>query len=389
MIARSITPQIEEALTFFPVVGIIGPRQVGKTTLAKLIQQQIAKPTLFLDLERDTDLQKLAEPELYLQQHLDKCVIIDEVQNLPKLLPLLRWLVDQDRKPARFILTGSASPDIIRGSTETLAGRIAYFELTPFSLPEIINVKSQPEHWFRGGFPDALFAPNDRMTELWLGNFIETFLQRDLRRMGFDITIPAMDRLLKMLASLHGSLLNVEGISKSLGISTNTVKKYLDILEGSFLLRRLQPFHANLSKRLVRSPKIYLRDSGLLHRLLGISTLDQLQGSVWLGTSWEGYVIEEIIRALGKSYEFTFFRTQTGAEVDLVIKTPQGKLALIEIKYSVNPVPSKGFYSAVEDLKPDFQYIILPEGEAWDRSQGVRVSGLSTFLKEELKNFAL
>jgi predicted AAA+ superfamily ATPase len=389
MIARSITPQIEEALTFFPVVGIIGPRQVGKTTLAKIIQQQIAKPTLFLDLERDTDLQKLAEPELYLQQHLDKCVIIDEVQNLPKLLPLLRWLVDQDRKPARFILTGSASPDIIRGSTETLAGRIAYFELTPFSLPEIISVKSQPGHWFRGGFPDALFAPNDRMTELWLGNFIETFLQRDLRRMGFDITIPAMDRLLKMLASLHGTLLNVEGISKSLGISTNTVKKYLDILEGSFLLRRLQPFHANLSKRLVRSPKIYLRDSGLLHRLLGVSTLDQLQGIVWLGTSWEGYVIEEIIRALGKSYEFTFFRTQTGAEVDLVIKTPQGKLALIEIKYSVNPVPSKGFYSAAEDLKPDFQYIILPEGEAWDRSMGVRVSGLSTFLKEELKNFAL
>jgi len=389
MIARSITPQIEEALTFFPVVGIIGPRQVGKTTLAKIIQQQIAKPTLFLDLERDTDLQKLSEPELYLQQHLDKCVIIDEVQNLPKLLPLLRWLVDQDRKPARFILTGSASPDIIRGSTETLAGRIAYFELTPFSLPEIISVKSQPEHWFRGGFPDALFASNDRMTELWLGNFIETFLQRDLRRMGFDITIPAMDRLLKMLASSHGTILNLEALSRSLGISTNTVKKYLDILEGSFLLRRLQPFHANLSKRLVRSPKIYLRDSGLLHRLLGVSTLDQLQGIVWLGTSWEGYVIEEIIRALGKSYEFTFFRTQTGAEVDLVIKTPQGKLALIEIKYSVNPVPSKGFYSAAEDLKPDFQYIILPEGEAWDRSQGVRVSGLSTFLKEELKNFAL
>jgi uncharacterized protein len=385
MIQRAILPQIQEALTFFPVVGIIGPRQVGKTTLAKILEKTAHQPTLFLDLERDSDRQKLAEPEFFLQQYMARCVIIDEIQNIPTLLPLLRWLIDQDRRPARFILTGSASPDIIKDNTETLAGRIAYFELMPLSLLEIGELKSQNEHWYRGGFPDALLAPTSTLSEMWLGNFIETFLQRDIRRIGYEITIPAMERLLKVLASISGNLLNIEDISRTLGINNATIKKYLDILEGSFLIRRLLPFYANTTKRLVRSPKIYIRDTGLLHRLLGIRDFEQLQGSIWFGNSWETYVIEEIVKTGGKSFEYSFYRTQAGAEVDLILRGASGKLTVIEIKYSSNPVPSKGFYSAVEDIKPDFQYIIVPEGDSWQRSENLKVCGLFWFLKHELE----
>ena len=384
MIQRSILPQVQQALGYFPVVGIIGPRQVGKTTLAKILEKGLNKPTLFLDLERDSDRQKLAEPELFLQQYTDRCIIIDEIQNIPTLLPLIRWLVDQDRRPARFILTGSASPDIIKGSTETLAGRIAYFELMPFSLLEIGDIKSQTEHWFRGGFPDSLLAPNAALSEMWLGNFIETFLQRDIRRIGYDITVPSMERLLKVVASTSGSLLNIDGLSNSLGISAITVKKYLDILEGSFLLRRLQPFYVNTTKRLVRSPKIFIRDTGLLHRLMGIRDFEQLHGSMWLGNSWETYVIEEITRVGGKSFEYSFYRTQSGTEVDLVLRGSSGKLTMIEIKYSVNASPSKGFHSVAEDLKPDFKYIIVPEGDMWERASAVFVCGLRWFLTHEM-----
>jgi uncharacterized protein len=384
MIQRAILPQIQEALTFFPVVGIIGPRQVGKTTLAKILEKTAHQPTLFLDLERDSDRQKLAEPEFFLQQYMDRCVIIDEIQNIPTLLPLLRWLIDQDRRPARFILTGSASPDIIKDNTETLAGRIAYFELMPLSLLEIFDIKPQNEHWYRGGFPDALLAPSLALSEMWLGNFIETFLQRDIRRIGYDITIPAMERLLKVLASISGNLLNIEDISRTLGINNATIKKYLDILEGSFFIRRLLPFYVNTTKRLVRSPKIYIRDTGLMHRLLGMRDFEQLQGSIWLGNSWETYVIEEIARVGGKAFEYSFYRTQAGAEVDLILRGASGKLTVIEIKYSSNPVPSKGFYTAVSDLKPDCQYIIVPEGETWQRSETLKVSGLYWFLKHEI-----
>jgi hypothetical protein len=384
MIQRSILPQVQQALDYFPVVGIIGPRQVGKTTLAKILEKGLNKPTLFLDLERDSDRQKLAEPELFLQQYTDRCIIIDEIQNIPTLLPLIRWLVDQDRRPARFILTGSASPDIIKGSTETLAGRIAYFELMPFSLLEIGDIKSQTEHWFRGGFPDSLLAPNAALSEMWLGNFIETFLQRDIRRIGYDITVPSMERLLKVVASTSGSLLNIDGLSNSLGISAITVKKYLDILEGSFLLRRLQPFYVNTTKRLVRSPKIFIRDTGLLHRLMGIRDFEQLHGSMWLGNSWETYVIEEIARAGGKAFEYSFYRTQSGTEVDLVLRGASRKLTMIEIKYSVNASPSKGFHSVAEDLKPDFKYIIVPEGDMWERASSVFVCGLRWFLTHEM-----
>jgi predicted AAA+ superfamily ATPase len=388
MIPRSILPQVIQGLTFFPVVGIIEPRQVGKTTLAKILEQSLGKPALFLDLERDTDRQKLKEPEFFLSQYTDHFVIIDEIQNMPSLLPFLRWLVDQNRIPARFILTGSASPDIIRGNTESLAGCIAYFELTPFALPEIKGIKTQQEHWLRGGFPDALLAPSLTLSEMWLGNFIETFLHRDIQRIGYEITIPNMERLFKLLASSSSNLLNVDDLSRSLGVSSNTIKKYLDILEGSFLLRRLQPHHANLSKRLVKSPKLYLRDTGIMHRLLGIRDFNQLHGSHWLGASWETYVIEEIIRVGEKAFEYSFFRTQTGAEIDLVLRNSRGKIILVEIKYRANPTPSRGFYSAVADLNPSAQYMIVPLGKAWKHSPELTICSLGAFLETEISKLA-
>jgi uncharacterized protein len=255
----------------------------------------------------------------------------------------------------------------------------------PFSLPEIYSIKSLYQHWFWGGFPDSLLAPTATLAEMWLGNFVETYLQRDIRRIGYEITTPSMERLLKILASSSGTLLNVESLSNSLGISANTVKKYLDILEGSFLIRRLLPFYVNTTKRLVRSPKLYIRDSGLLHRLIGIRDPEQLQGSIWLGNSWEGYVIEEIIKAGGKNFDYAFYRTQAGAEVDLVLSGGKtGQLTMIEIKYSINAMPSRGFYSAAQDLNPQHQYVIVPEGEVWQRSEKVKVCGLHWFLLQEL-----
>ena len=235
LINRQITAQLLKNLTYFPVVGIIGPRQVGKTTLAKKIQQQLTLPSIHLDLELDEDLYKLQHPQIYLQRHQDKCVIIDEIQRLPSIFPLLRALVDQDRRPARFIILGSASPEMIRYSSESLAGRIAYSELTPFSLLEVQqNEIEQDSHWFLGGFPNALLAPEIGFAKTWLRNFIYTFMEKDIRLLGHEINIPSMDRMLKMLAHLHSSNLNVSDMSRSLGISIPTINKYLDLLEGGF-----------------------------------------------------------------------------------------------------------------------------------------------------------
>lgn len=384
MIERFATEKIKKALGVFPVIGIIGPRQVGKTTLAKMLENDLQKPTLFLDLERNADRQKLADPELFLSQQNEKCVILDEIQNMPELMPLLRWLVDQKREPARFILTGSSTPDLIRNNTETLAGRIAYFELTPLSLLEITGVQTMQTHWFRGGFPLALLADSDETSGMWLENFVDTFLQRDIRSLGYDISIPDMGRLLRVLASVHGKILTVEDVSNSMNLSSKTVRKYLDILEGSFLIRRLQPFFYNTTKRLVRAPKLYFRDSGLLHSLLQIGSWERLHGTIFLGASWEGYAIEQIMATAGNQWQYNYYRTQAGAEADLVLSRPGGTKILIEIKYSVDPTPARGFYESAKDLQPDHQYIIIPEGDAWMRNESQKVCGLEHFLREEL-----
>ncbi len=391
IIERQITKQILKNLTYFPVAGIVGPRQVGKTTLAKVLQKGIELPSLHLDLELDEDLYKLDNPQAYLQMHAEKCIIIDEIQRLPSIFPLLRALIDQNRRPARFIILGSSSPELVRNSSESLAGRIAYSELTPFSLLEVNNIGiEQSKHWFRGGFPNAILAPNDEFARVWLQNFIYTFMEKDIRLLGYDINIPTMDRLLKMLSHLHSSMLNVSDVSRSMGISMPTINKYLDLLEGGFLIRRLQPYFVNFGKRLVKTPKIYIRDSGILHTLANITSYEALFGNPLIGASWEGYVIEQIYRCLEfRAWSFYYYRTQIGAEIDLVLISPSGKMACIEIKSTNNPVLSKGFYNSVADLKPQFQYVITPSSEMLVNKEGVVVCSLMQFLSVELSKVAL
>lgn len=390
IIERHITRQVLKNLTFFPVIGIVGPRQVGKTTLAKVLQKNLTLSSLHLDLELEEDLYKLQNPQIYLQMHADKCIIIDEIQRVPSLFPLLRALIDQDRRPARFIILGSASPEMIRQSSESLAGRIAYSELAPFSLLEARSGGiDQSTHWFLGGFPDALLAPDAILSRKWLQNFIYTFMERDIRLLGYDINIPTMDRLLKMLSHLHGTMLNSSDISRSLGISLPTITKYIDLLEGGFLVRRLQPYFANFGKRLVKSPKIYLRDTGILHSLASISSFDALFGHPLIGASWEGYVIEQIYRCIEyRSWELYYYRTQAGAEIDLILISPSGKMTCIEIKNNNNPAISKGFYLSVSDLKPHFQYVITPSSETMLNSDGVTICSLLQFLENELFKIA-
>ncbi len=388
MIERLLTQKILRDLTWSPIVGLVGSRQVGKTTLVKHLQSQIAKPSLYLDLELREDWFKLEDAQTYLAGHADKCVIIDEIQVRPELFALLRALTDQKREPARFILLSSASPHIVKLNTETLAGRIAYHELPPFSYSEVRSLFSQEEHWLRGGFPGSLLAPEVLISRKWLDDFTETFIHRDLSRLGFVVPAGLVRNMLSMLAHLHGSMFNASALAASLGVTQPTVNKYLELLEGSFLIRRLPPYFANLGKRLTKSPKLYLRDSGLLHYLLRVFDMEHLRGNPAVGASWEGYVLEQIIREAPEFSDFYYYRTQNGAEVDILMITPKGKKVCIEIKFSVSPSISKGFYQSIEDLQSDFNYVITPSGERFDRSDGLRICPLSVFLEQELPSFA-
>ncbi|MEI6410969.1 MAG: ATP-binding protein [Bacteroidota bacterium] len=384
MIERLLTKKILRDLSWSPIVGLVGSRQVGKTTLVKHLQAQIAKPTLYLDLELQEDWFKLQDAQSYLSGHADKCVIIDEIQVRPELFALLRALVDQKREPARFILLGSSAPHIVKLNTETLAGRIAYHELPPFSLSEIRSRFSQEEHWVRGGFPGSLLALEAFISRKWLDDFTETFIHRDLSRLGFNVPAGLLRNMLSMLAHLHGSMFNASALAASLGVTQPTVNKYIALLEGSFLIRRLPPYFANMGKRLTKSPKLYLRDSGLLHYLLRVFDMENLRGNPAVGASWEGYVIEQIIREAPEFSDFYYYRTQNGAEVDLLMITPSGKKVCIEIKFSVAPVISKGFYQSIKDLQSDFNYVITPSGECFDRSDKLRICPLGIFLEKEL-----
>jgi predicted AAA+ superfamily ATPase len=385
MIERLLSERILRDLEWAPIIGLVGSRQVGKTTLVKHLQARIRKPTLYLDLELQEDYFKLDDAQSYLTAHADKCVIIDEIQVRPELFALLRALTDQKREPGRFILLGSASPHIVKLNTETLAGRISYHELPPFSLSEVEGRYSQEEHWLLGGFPGSLLAPNAFFSRKWLDDFVDTFIYRDLARLGFAIPAGVLRNLLSMLAHFHGGILNVSSLAGSLGVTHQTVSKYLELIEGSFLIRRLPPYFRNMGKRLIKSPKLYVRDSGLLHHLLRISDMDQLRGHPSAGASWEGYVIEQIMREAPEFSDFYFYRTQHGAEIDLLMITPKGKMAAIEIKFSIAPSISRGFYQSLEDLTPEYKYVITPGGECFTRSDGLRICPLNIFLKEELK----
>jgi predicted AAA+ superfamily ATPase len=390
MIARRYESQILDLLTYFPALGIVGPRQVGKTTLVKMLTKKIptSHSPIYIDLEYPPDLNKLRDPVLFFQQHPDSCIIIDEVQRKPDLFPILRSVIDQDRRPGRFILLGSASPELIRDTSETLAGRIAYIEITPFHLMEINNSHSYAHHWFWGGFPNALLAPNSKLASIWLQQFIQTYIERDLPMLGFTASPSVSRKLWQMIAHQNGNLLNASTLARSLGVSVPTISRYLDFFEESFLIRRLHPWEANSKKRLVKSPKIYIRDTGILHQLARIQDYDMLTGHPMLGGSWENYVIEQIAQLLPSEFSLHFYRTQAGAEADLIIANGLSPICCLEIKYSSAPKLSKGFMNVIEDLNTIHNLIITPSSETYQYNQMVKVTNLTDFLKFDLPKIA-
>jgi len=372
-----------EILGFFPVVAIVGPRQVGKTTLAKDLLSRMGRDAVYLDLENPEDTAKLTDPVLFFKANVDRCVVLDEIQRMPQLFPVLRSMVDMQRQPARFLLLGSATPDLIRDSSESLAGRIIYKELTPFNLTEVANgiLEDMQRHWFRGGFPDAYLAPSDRMSVRWQTGFIQTYIERDLPMLGLDIDRNVIRKLWTMVAHIHGNVLNMSNLGRSLGITSVTVKKYLAFLEGAFLIRQLQPWSVNLGKRLVKAPKIYVRDAGALHRLLGIGAVDALQMHPALGASWEGYAIEQIIQLLPDDMEAFYYRTHEGAECDLVLVRGGKPIVGIEVKHTSAPKLAKGMLQSFADLGTTSNFIITPDTDDYLLSEQVRVCKLADFLK--------
>jgi predicted AAA+ superfamily ATPase len=351
---------------------------VGKTTLVKNLK--LEKDNLYLDLEKSSDRAKLVDPELFLKAHADKTVILDEIQLMPELFSELRSLIDEQREPGRFILLGSASPDLIRKSADSLAGRIGYLELTPFYLGEIDSDELQ-KLWIRGGFPLSFLAKTERESQLWRQNFIKTYLERDLAQIGLSTDPRLVERFWMMLANAQGGIWNAESFAKALGITRPTVNRYLEFLEGSFMVRVLAPFHQNIKKRLVKSPKVFIRDTGLLHALTGIESMDALANLLLIGPSWEGFVIEQIIATLREEYEYYFYRTHQGAECDLLLMKNGVVKTAIEIKNTLSPKLSKGMQISMEDTSAERGVIICRIEGGYPLSEKVRAMGLKEFLE--------
>ncbi|MDP2387267.1 MAG: ATP-binding protein [Bacteroidota bacterium] len=386
MINRNIRLLISSYIKEFPVIAILGPRQVGKTTLVKTISQSLKKKTHYLDLEKTSDYEKLnRDPEEYLSTYKDECVLIDEVQRMPALFPLLRALVDEKRKPARFIITGSAAPELLKDASESLAGRVYYFNLTPIGLHELPSNISLKKHWFRGGFPKPLTLKTNELVSAWLDAFITTYIERDLPFL-FDVKFSpiVMRKLWGMLAHTHGNLLNAEQLGSSLGVTGTTVKRYLDYLEGAFLIKRLPPYFVNIGKRLVKSPKVYINDSGILHHLLRIENEQELMSHPSVGPSWEGYVISQVIYAAPRRIDSYFYRTQVGAECDLVLVHGNSVKACIEIKLSKSPVATKGFYNTIADLKSKNNFIICSADVDYKTAENIIIVSLPIFISKYL-----
>jgi len=389
MIPRVAKTRLLDLLQRFPAVALLGPRQAGKTTLALSLEEQLRPQALYLDLELPSDRAKLADPELYLSQHRDRLVILDEIHRLPDIFQTLRSLIDRRRRTGRkvsqFLLLGSASMDLMHQSAETLAGRIAYLELTPFTAAEVGGTSpSAPDAlWLRGGFPESFLADDDEGSFEWRTAFIQTYLERDVPALGPRVPAETLRRFWQMLAHNQGQMFNGAQLAAGLGVSGHTIARYLDILVDLLLVRRLQPWASNARKRLVRSPKVYVRDSGLVHALLGIRTQEELFGHPIVGPSWEGMLIENILSSLPATVRSWFYRTSAGAEIDLVLEFGHKNIWAIEIKRSIsNPVPSKGFYIGCADLKAARQIVLYPGKESYRTDPRSEVMSLDQFMKE-------
>ncbi len=384
VLPRRASDTLQKLLGWFPAVAIVGPRQVGKTTLAKNLSSKIGKPSIYLDLEAERDRRKLKDAYLFLKRYEDHCVILDEIQRIPGLFELLRGMIDERREPGRFLLLGSASPSLLQQSSETLAGRIAYFELFPFNLLEIEATHKQDTLWLRGGFPDSLLAESDEESLVWRQNFIRTYLERDLRLLGLATEPAIIRRFWQMAASVNGSIWNGERFASSLGISGVTVKKQLDFLENAFLLTVLPAWHSKLGKRMVKSPKVYVRDSGILHTLLRLDFYEDLLAHPIVGYSWEGFVIEQIRQIAQDNLSCFYYRTHNGSECDLVLARGADAVAAIEIKFSSAPDVGKGFHLAVEDLGTENNFVVVPYTDDYPLKENLEVVSLASFLEKHL-----
>jgi uncharacterized protein len=387
MIQREIQATIGQAMQQFPAVGILGPRQIGKTTLALQIAQAISPEPIYLDLESPTDLNKLAEPEFYFEEHKDRPIILDEVQRTPEIFATLRGVIDRRRRAGhnvgQFLILGSASLDLLQQSSESLAGRISYATLSGLKPTEIAS-SSFDNLWLRGGFPNSFLSDDNNTSFNWRQIFISTYLERDVPQFGSRIPASTLRLLWTMLAHVQGGLLNLSRLAGGLGISVPAVGRYIDLLEDLFLVRKLQPWSSNIGKRLVRAPKVYIRDSGLTHNLLKIKDYDDLLGHPAVGGSWEGFVIENLIADLPAWASPHFYRTSAGAEIDLIIEAGNKKVIAIEIKRSMSPALSKGFLIGCEDVKATHRYFVYAGAERFRVSKEVTALPL-TMMIEELK----
>ncbi|MBK6859862.1 MAG: ATP-binding protein [Saprospiraceae bacterium] len=381
LIPRLIEKEILSLIVHFPAIVLVGPRQVGKTSLVKGLDKKLKKPIEYIDLENPEAMNQLSNPVLFLDSLKNKLVILDEIQREPELFPTLRSLIDMFRKPGRFILLGSASPELIRDTSESLAGRVAYLEMHPLFLNELPAIFDYKKLWIRGGFPNALFAKNDTQSLIWREHFIRSYLERDLPLLGLKTDPILIRRLWTMLAHLHGQLLNLSTIANSLDISVPTVRRYIDFLESAFLVRRIHPWYKNSGKRLIKSPKIYIRDSGILHALLRIETWYALQSHPSLGFSWESFVIQQIVGLLPPRCEIHFYRTQDGTEADLVISKSGIPELLVEIKYSVTPKPTKGFFIAQKDLETKYHFIVCPIKKSYPLNENTEIISIQDLNK--------
>jgi predicted AAA+ superfamily ATPase len=382
-IQRDLLKHLRKYLTIFPAVAILGPRQCGKSTLVKSLSQHFDE-ILYLDMQKESDLNKLLEPELFFETNADKIICLDEIQLVPKLFSVLRSVIDSNRINGKFILLGSASQELIQQTSESLAGRIGMLHLSPFLITELNHLEdfNLQKFWFRGGFPNSYLAENDENSTIWLDNYIRTYIERDIPQLGFQIPALQLRRLLTMCAHNQGQQLNLSKLGESLGLTHPTIKRYIDLLEQTFIVRTIPPFEINIKKRLVKSPKVFVRDSGVLHQLLAIPNFNSLLGHPIFGSSWEGIVLENIIVNM-PSWDYFFYRTATGDEIDLVLKKGNEVIA-IECKASDAPKVTKGFYRSLEVIKPNKTYIIAPTNDTYQLQENVTVIGLANFLKQQL-----
>jgi len=391
---RELHAPLNARLRQFPAVALLGPRQVGKTTLARQVAEtsaeRLGKPGLYLDLENPADQEKLADAPGYLGAQRDRLVVLDEIQRVPELFPTLRGIIDErirrGERSGQFLLLGSASMALLQQTGESLAGRIAHLELAPLDVREL-PASQHSRLWIRGGFPRSFLADSDADSALWRENFIRTYLERDIPALGPRIPAQTLRRFWTMLAHTQGGLWNAAAFAKSLAVDGKTIARYLDLLTDLLLVRRLPPFFANVRKRLVKSPKVYVRDSGLVHRLLRLDDHEAVLGHPVAGASWEGFVVETLLNAAPELAQATFYRTATGVETDLVLELPGNKRWAIEIKRGLAPSVDKGLRTAIEDVQPDRAFLLYSGDERYPKGEGIEAVGLPE-LADELSQLA-